>query len=142
MSRAVPPPARRASGFTLIEIMVVVAIIGLLLTLVAPRFFGQQREAQVTLTKAKMGQLKLPIETYRRHFSKLPDSLEVLLEPSEKNFNDPYVGSEDEIKDTWGNFFQYEKLGGSKYDIISLGADGVEGGEADDADIHSAPTGN
>ncbi|MBM3984213.1 MAG: type II secretion system protein GspG [Planctomycetes bacterium] len=142
MSRAVPPPARRKAGFTLIEIMVVVAIIGLLLTLVAPRFFGQQREAQVTITKAKMSQLKLPIESYRRHHSKLPESLEALLEPAEKNFNDPYVESEDELKDAWGNFFQYEKLSSSKYDIISLGADGVEGGEADDAEIHSNSTGN
>ena len=140
MSRAVPPPARQPAGFTLIEIMVVVAIIGLLLTLVAPRFFSQQREAQVVITKAKMGQLKLPIQTYRNHFAKLPDSLDVLLEPSEKNFNDPYVESEDEISDAWGNRFQYEKLSGSKYDIISLGADGVEGGEADDADIHSNKT--
>ena len=141
MFRAVPPPARRKAGFTLIEIMVVVAIIGLLLTLVAPRFFGQQREAQVTLTKAKMGQLKLPIETYRRHYSKLPDSLEVLLEPSEKNLGRAYVETEAEVSDAWDNRFQYDKLSNSKYDIISLGADGVEGGEADDADIHSAPTG-
>ncbi len=136
------PPRRpapgRPEGFTLIEIMVVVAIIGLLLTLVAPRFFGQQAEAQVTITKAKQGQLKLPVESYYRHHSKLPESLDVLLEPSDKNFGNAYVEDESELEDAWGNRMQYNKLSSSKYDIISLGADGLEGGENEDADIHSA----
>jgi len=140
MSRTVPPPARRPAGFTLIEIMVVVAIIGLLLTLVAPQFFTQQRQAQIVITKAKMTQLKMPIQDYRNQHAKLPDSLDVLLEPAEKNLDEPYVQTEGELTDAWGNRFQYEKLSSSKYDIISLGADGVEGGEADDADIHSAKT--
>jgi general secretion pathway protein G len=138
MSRAVPPPARPEAGFTLIEIMVVVAIIGLLLTLVAPNFFTQQAEAQITITKAKMGHLKQAIENYRRHYSKVPDSLDALLEPSEKNLGRAYVETEAEVSDAWDNRFQYDKLSNSKYDIISLGADGVEGGENEDADIHSA----
>ncbi|HEX5011920.1 MAG TPA: type II secretion system protein GspG [Planctomycetota bacterium] len=132
--------ARAASGFTLIEIMVVVAIIGLLLTLMAPQFFKYLRSAKVTTTHGKMQNLKLPLQQYRNLESKMPDSLEALLEPSEKNMNEPYVDSEDELNDAWGNRMQFVKLSGSKYDIISLGADGVEGGEADDADIHSAKT--
>ena len=132
--------ARAASGFTLIEIMVVVAIIGLLLTLMAPQFFKYLRSARITTTQGKMQNLKLPIQSYRNQENKLPDSLEALLEPSEKNMNEPYVESEDELNDAWGNRMQYFKSTSSKYDIISLGADGVEGGEADDADIHSNKT--
>ena len=133
-------PTRRATGFTLIEIMVVVAIIGLLLTLVAPKFYNYLRQSQVTVTQGKMQNLKLPIQTYRNQENKLPDSLEQLLEPSEKNMNEPYVESEEELNDAWGNRMQYVKLSSSKYDIISLGADGVEGGDADDMDLHSAKT--
>ena len=133
------PPIRnrRTTGFTLIEIMVVVAIIGLLLTLMAPQFFKYLRSARVTTTQGKMQNLKLPIQSYRNLENKLPDSLESLLEPSEKNLGDPYVDSEDELNDAWGNRMQYVKLSGSKYDIISLGADGVEGGEGYNADIDS-----
>ena len=136
------PPIRnrRTTGFTLIEIMVVVAIIGLLLTLMAPQFFKYLRHARITTTQGKMQNLKLPIQSYRNLENKLPDSLEQLLEPSEKNLGDPYVDSEDELNDAWGNRMQYTKLSGSKYDLISLGADGVEGGENDDADIHSSKT--
>ena len=135
-----PIRTRRTTGFTLIEIMVVVAIIVLLLTLMAPQFFKYLRHARITTTQGKMQNLKLPIQSYRNLENKLPDSLEAMLEPSEKNMGEPYVDSEDELNDAWGNRMQYVKLSGSKYDIISLGADGVEGGEADDADIHSAKT--
>ena len=129
--------ARARAGFTLIEIMVVVAIIGMLLTFVAPKVFNQMREAKVTGTKAKMTQLEQRIGDYRRHYNKAPATLEELLQPSEKNFDDPYVEKEEELKDAWGNLFQYSRINNNKYDIISLGADGVEGGDKDDADLHS-----
>src|SRR5262245_12763305 len=96
-----PRPASRTapSGFTLIEIMVVVAIIGLLLTFVAPSVWNRMREANVTGTKAKMTQLTQYITDYRRHYSKVPSTLEELLQPSEKNLNEPYVENEDALLD-------------------------------------------
>ena len=132
-------PRRPAAGFTLIEIMVVIAIIGLILTFVAPNVWNKLREAKVTTTKAKMTQLKANIEDYRRHNNRVPDGLDDLLQPSEKNLNEPYVDDESKLLDAWDNPFQYQKLSNTKYDIISLGADGAEGGEADEADIHSLP---
>ncbi len=131
-------PARARAGFTLIEIMVVIAIIGLLATFVAPNVLQRWREANVTGTKVKMKQLEQPIQAYRLHHGKVPDTLEDLLQPSEKNLDEPYVESADQLKDAWGNPFRYEKLNNKKFDIISLGADGVEGGEADDRDLHSS----
>jgi general secretion pathway protein G len=127
--------SRRASGFTLIEIMVVIAIIGLLLTVVAPNVWNKLREAKVTTTKVKMNNLKVAVDFYKGHHSKVPDTLEELLEPDEKNLGEPYLDKHDQLLDAWDGEFHYNKISNNKYDIISLGADGVEGGENDDKDI-------
>jgi general secretion pathway protein G len=127
-------PASRA-GFTLIEIMVVIAIIGLLATIIAPNVVNKFKQAQITTTKSKMANVKQALDEYRMKHSKLPDSLDVLLEPDEKNLGDPYV-EQDNLLDAWGQPFQFVKQG-NKFDIISLGADGIEGGENEDADLHS-----
>jgi len=138
LRRARPDSRTAPSGFTLIEIMVVIAIIGLLLTVVAPNVWNKMREANVKVTKAKMTQLSQYIEDYRRHYSKVPDSLEELRQPSDRNNGEPYLDNDDQLHDAWGNAFQYKKITNNKYDIISLGADQLEGGENDDADLHSA----
>ena len=138
-TRRTPPPRSRA-GFTLIEIMVVIAIIGLILTFVGPNILNRLREAKVTSTKVGLQNLKSAIEDYRRHHSRVPDSLEELRQPNEKNFNEPYLESDEKLLDSWGTPFQYQRLSNTKYNIISLGADGEEGGEADGVDIHSHPT--
>ena len=117
-----PGPASRA-GFTLIEIMVVIAIIGLLATIIAPNVVRHFKEAQVTATKAKMTTVKQMLDEYKMKHTKLPDSLDVLLEPDEKNLGDAYLEQEN-IQDAWGNPFQYVKQG-NKFDLVSLGADGV-----------------
>ncbi len=135
MLTPVPQKSRRASGFTLIEIMVVIAIIGLLLTVVAPNVWNKLREAKVTTTKVKMNVVKNAVDDYRRHYSKVPDSLQVLLEDSEKNMGEPYLEKHDNLLDAWENEFRFSKISSNKYAIISLGADGVEGGENDDRDL-------
>jgi general secretion pathway protein G len=126
---------RRAAGFTLIEIMVVIAIIGLLLTVVAPNVWNKLREAKVTTTKVKMQNLKVAVDDYRRHHSKAPDSLQQLLEEDEKNLGEPYIEKNDMLLDAWDTEFRYTRISNNKYDILSLGADGTEGGENDDRDL-------
>ena len=135
-----PSPPRRAAGFTLIEIMVVVAIIGLLATLVAPNVMKYLRRSKITVTEAKIKNLKQPISQYQMVHSKLPESLDELMSEDEMNLNEAYIESREEILDAWGNEITFERISNSKYDLISLGADGVEGGDADDKDIHLLDT--
>jgi general secretion pathway protein G len=128
---------RRTAAFTLIEIMVVIAILGLLLTVVGRAAWTNMREARVGISKTKMSQLANgALTAYRRHYSKLPDTLEELLLEGERNLNEVYAVPID-LRDAWENDFRYERISNSKFTLVSFGADGIEGGEAgsDDADI-------
>lgn len=129
---------RRQRGFTLIEIMVVITLIGLIATIVVPGVMNKLDEGKVVTTKSKITNLKGVLDDYRRHHGGYPDSLSVLQEPSEKNYDEPYleVGSP-LLQDAWGNDFNYVKSTSRKFEITSLGADGLEGGEGPDADLSS-----
>ena len=126
---------RRARGFTLIEIMVVIAIIGLIMTFVGKNVMTYWAEANITATEVKMTNLKESIDNYRRKHGEVPDSLQVLLEPDDKNLKEPYLLDPQTIQDAWGNEYIYTKLSKRDYEIRSLGADGLEGGEGEDGDI-------
>ena len=135
--RAVPHFAARAAqrGFTLIEIMVVVIILGILVSLIAPNVFGVLDDAEVTATKVQMRNLEVALDTYRMNHSRYPTTdqgLEALTSPPGRD-----RGYIDNIpKDAWNNEFQYRSPGlQGDYDLYSLGRDGQEGGEGIDADI-------
>ncbi|GJM20342.1 MAG: type II secretion system protein GspG [Planctomycetota bacterium] len=137
MNTRIRRPHARQRGFTLMEIMVVIAIIGLIATFVGPGIMNRMAEAEVTSTKVKMQNLKGAISNYMRHFKKVPDSLDDLTQPSEKNFNEPYVESISDISDSWDQPFVYVRKDSRNYELISYGVDGMEGGEGVDADISS-----
>jgi general secretion pathway protein G len=124
----------RNKGFTLIEIMVVIAIIGLIATLVVPGVMNRLDEAKIQTTKAKMANLKQIIGQYRLQNNQVPDTLVELLQEDPRNFNDPWA-EPNLILDAWENEFRYDKQSSRKFVIISLGGDGMEGGELIDADI-------
>lgn len=136
MSNTQNTRAARTQGFTLMEIMVVIAIIGLLMTLVAPQVYNRLREANVTATKAKMANIIQPaIEDYKRHHGgKVPDSLQELTQPSKQNLGEAYL-TDEQIMDAWQQPFVYTKTSSRKFELMSYGADGMDGGENDDADI-------
>ncbi len=130
-------------GFTLIEIIVVVIIIGLLATLVAPRFFGKVEQSKVKTTYAQIELLGAALDMYRLDIGEYPTTSEGLIalrkKPAavEAGWNGPYLKKELPV-DAWGHDFQYTSPGKhGDYDLISLGADGMEGGEGKNKDIVS-----
>jgi general secretion pathway protein G len=132
-------------GFTLVEIMAVVIIIGLLATIAAMNFLGQTDKARVTTTKANLKMLHHAVAQFKMDTGRYPteeEGLKVLVEqPSDVKGYQPggYLDSTSVPKDAWGNDFIYVAYpeSGKPYVIISRGADGQEGGEGYDADLYS-----
>ena len=130
---------RGQRGFTLLEIMVVVIIIGLLAAIVAPNVIGQSDKARVELARANMAGIENALDMYKLDNGKYPTTeqgLNALVEkPADaKNWTAPYL--KDEPMDPWNNEFVYMSPGiDGPYDLYSLGADGQEGGEGLNADI-------
>ena len=122
-------------GFTLIEILVVMAIIGMLAVMVAPNIFNQQAGAQRDAVLSQISSLEAALDTYRLDVGQYPDSLEGLIENDSGRaaWNGPYLRREVPM-DPWGNEYIYESEGRS-FTLVSYGPDGERGGEGDDADI-------
>ena len=126
---------RSRAGLTLVEIMVVIAILGTLMAVVAVNVVGRMQDANVETTKLQIKQIEQNLAIYAaKHKGKFPTTSQGL-EAASKYFPDNKVPT-----DAWGNDFQYYSPGThgeSDYEIISLGRDGAEGGEDYDADIES-----
>lgn len=130
-------------GFTLIEIMVVMVILGLLVAIVAPNIMGRSDQAKVTIAETQLKNIQSALDLYRLDNSQYPSTqqgLEALVSkpsgsPEPKNWNpDGYLPGVPE--DPWGAAFQYVSPGSEgPYDLYSYGSDGQEGGDGDAADI-------
>lgn len=138
--------AAYSRGFTLIEVLVVVVIMGLLIGLIGPNVLGQVDKARVTTARADMATLSQALDMYKldNHFYPTTDQgLEALVveptgSPAAKNWNpDGYLKGTEVPTDPWGGEYQYFSPGdGSRpFEIISLGADARLGGKNYDADI-------
>jgi len=134
---------RSARGFTLIEIMVVVVIIGLLAAVILPNIFGNLAKAQTTKAKSDIQAIEAGLTLYKLDNYKFP-STDLGLSALVQRPNDPTVRNWREggyLKrignDPWGNPYQYVFPGtrGQEYDLYSFGADSQEGGEGENADI-------
>ncbi|BAN47758.1 type II secretion system protein XcpT [Metapseudomonas resinovorans NBRC 106553] len=134
---------RSQSGFTLIEIMVVVVILGILAALVVPQVMNRPDQAKVTVAKGDIKAIGAALDMYKLDNFAYPSTqqgLEALVSrpsgnPPAKNWNkDGYLKKLP--VDPWGNTYQYLSPGSKgTYDLYSLGADGKEGGSDNDADI-------
>lgn len=129
------PGGLRQPGFTLIEILVVMAIIGMLAVMVAPNLFRQQAGAQRDAAMGQISALETALDSYRLDMNEYPDSLEGLVEneTGRASWNGPYL-RRGIPQDPWGNDYIYDS-DGRDFTLISYGPDGEQGGEGDDADI-------
>jgi general secretion pathway protein G len=133
---------RREAGFTLVEMIVVIAIIGVLATLVVVRYSGQTDQAKVAAAKSQLAQLEGAVISFQSHVGRLPRSLLELVEKPSGAANwqeGGYLKGKSVPRDPWGNEYAY-KASGRRFEIISLGADGKEGGAGVDADLSNEGT--
>jgi general secretion pathway protein G len=129
-------------GFTLIEIMIVVIILGLLASLVVPNLIGQGEKAKQKLVCVQMKSLKNALNSFKVQYGHYPtteEGLKALIQnPDPDKYQDypkgGFLSDKKLPKDPWGNDYIYINNGG-ELDIISLGADGKEGGSGENRDI-------
>ena len=132
---------RPVQGFTLLELLVVMVIIGLLASYVAPRFFSQIGKSEVKAARAQLDAFDKALGTYRLDTGRYPSTelgLRALVErpATEPKWSGPYLAKALPL-DPWGRAYIYRLPGeqGRDYELMSWGKDGQRGGEGDDADI-------
>jgi len=134
--------SKESRGFTLLEMIVVLVIIGLLMGLVGPRVFKQADKAKVQTAEAQITMLRGALQTMRLDINRFPTTEEGLLllinnsTPSNPNWDGPYLDGEVPL-DPWDRPYQYsaQKTQNRPFELYSFGADGKLGGEGYDADI-------
>lgn len=131
---------RRGSeaGFSLIELMVVIAIIAMLASVVAYNVLGSLEDAEITVVKAEISTFKSALINYRVVFKKFPTNEEGLEALIQNEKNRKFLDTDNIPLDPWDNPYLYKIEGSRNFSIMSYGADGVPGGSGLDADISSA----
>lgn len=127
------------TGFTLLELLVVMVIIGLLAGYVGPQYFGVVAKSEIKVAKSQIDAFQKALVAYRLDVGTFPPAqagLAALVQPSgARNWSGPYL-SKAVPNDPWGNPYQYANPGKhGAYDLWSYGRDGRPGGQGDDADI-------
>ncbi len=130
----------RSAGFTLLELLVVIVIIGLLAGYVAPRYFSQVGKSEIQVAKAQIESLEKALDQYRLDMRRYPSAEEGLAAlvsrpPDSAAWTGPYL-KKAVPSDPWGRPYVYRSPGQKgDFDVISYGRDGKPGGTGEDADI-------
>jgi general secretion pathway protein G len=135
--------ATRSAGFTLVEIMVVVVILGILAATIVPMFRGTTQDAKISAAKSAVAELASSLERMNIHLDRYPsneEGLKLLVNPpageEEKKWRGPYITLL--RPDPWGEPYQYRNPGihnKAAFDLWSKGADKADGGEGEGSDI-------
>jgi general secretion pathway protein G len=137
-ARRAPVSPCSCEGFTLIELMVVIVILGMLMALVVPKMIGATDDAKVVAAKGQVHSFRTALDMFKLKLGRYPttsEGLQALVTNEKQNFL-----QEDTIpSDPWGNPYQYTCPGakGHEFEIVAFGADGAPGGEGYNADIES-----
>ena len=127
---------RKNAGFSLMELLVVMVILGLLASLVGPAMFGKVDSSKVKTAQTQIQLLSTALDTFRLDVGDYPDQLSELRASDKRGWDGPYLPKAIPL-DPWGNPYVYQKPGqnGLEYSLQSLGKDGEVGGVDDSADI-------
>jgi general secretion pathway protein G len=133
-------PQQLSAGFTLLELLVVMVILGLLVGYVAPRYFSQVGKSEIKATQAQIAAFEKALDTYRLDVGRYPSTEQglpalVTRPQNEAKWNGPYLQKAVPL-DPWGKPYQYKSPGEhGEYDLFSFGKDGQLGGSDEAADI-------
>jgi general secretion pathway protein G len=140
-------PKPRTAGFTLLEMLVVLVIIGLIAGLVGPQLMGRVDTSKVTAADTQVRMLKSALDTMRLDIGRYPtkdEGLALLVTPPKDEriaarWQGPYLSENTLPVDPWGTAYQYAPAGGTTIYLYSFGADGQAGGEGTNADVGFPP---
>ncbi|MBK7470953.1 MAG: type II secretion system major pseudopilin GspG [Betaproteobacteria bacterium] len=143
MTKRINAP-RGSRGFSLLELLVVLLLLGAFAGIFAPKIFGQAEKAKQKAAKLEIDQIGQALDLYKLEIGRYPTSQEglaaLMTAPSgASNWNGPYLKRNAVPKDPWSNEYRYVSPGDQNrpYAILSLGSDGKEGGDGDGKDINS-----
>ena len=143
MGRKSPWRRDRGNGFTLVELLVVLAILGMLVAIAVPQLMRSLERAKVDTAHVQLEKLGSILDLYRLEVGQYPgeeDGLRALIEApaNPERWNGPYLKNREALMDPWGNPYVYRLPGEhGEYDLYSTGADGKGGGDGNNADITS-----
>lgn len=135
-----PPLRRRQRGFTLLELLVVLVVLGLLAGIVGPKYFSQLGKSEVKVARAQIESLGKALDLYRLDVGHYPSSEQglnaLVVRPNdESRWDGPYLQKSVPL-DPWSREYLYRAPGeNGEYDLLSLGKDGQPGGDGENAEI-------
>jgi general secretion pathway protein G len=135
----IPPrfPRHRQRGFTILEIVIVFILLAGIMAFVGPKIFEQLGRAKSQEARIRIQQLAGQIEMYKLEVGRYPENLQALVKQpgGVDRWNGPYA-KDPALKDAWGNDYRFTVPGqGKAFDLVSLGADGKDGGDGENRDI-------
>lgn len=123
----------KSKGFSLIELLIVITIMGLLVSIVAPEMFGKVEQSKAKTAEAQMKVLGTALDAYRLDMGYYPEKIEELVQNNDPMWHGPYI--KEIPQDPWRVSYAYSRQSLTQFELKSYGADGKPGGEKESADI-------